>query len=135
MTQAPVTLYCRQCGQALTGPLRFLAEAARLELLEGQPLLPRGCYTRGDTLARPDIFRPDSTELLTRREDLLAEVSPGGTRIGCCGIDGLDGPNLFCQKGHPVGTEVSDCWTPHYVHLSLSNITTEEPRRAPRKKK
>jgi hypothetical protein len=29
---------------------------------------------------------------------------------GCCGLDGCDGPNLVCPKGHEIGTERSDCW-------------------------
>jgi len=42
-------------------------------------------------------------------------------RAGCCGLDGLDGPNLVCSNGHEVGTEKSDCWMPHAAVL-LENV-------------
>lgn len=32
---------------------------------------------------------------------------------GCCGLDGLDGPNQVCPCGAEVATEKSDCWMPH----------------------
>jgi hypothetical protein len=40
---------------------------------------------------------------------------------GCCGLDGCDGPNLVCTNGHEIGTEKSDCWTPHAAVL-LENV-------------
>jgi len=49
--------------------------------------------------------------------------SPDGRRLsGCCGRDGLDGPNLVCVNGHEVGTEKSDCWMPHAAVLLESVI-------------
>jgi hypothetical protein len=32
---------------------------------------------------------------------------------GCCGLDGLDGPNQLCACGAEVATEKSDCWMAH----------------------
>jgi hypothetical protein len=37
---------------------------------------------------------------------------------GCCGPDGSLGPTLQCLKGHDLGTEIGDCWQPHFVRLS-----------------
>jgi hypothetical protein len=35
-----------------------------------------------------------------------------GRRNGCCGPDGLDGPNLACTRcGAEVAIESADCWT------------------------
>ncbi|HPF38823.1 MAG TPA: hypothetical protein P5081_18535 [Phycisphaerae bacterium] len=43
---------------------------------------------------------------------------PEGRRNnGCCGLDGCDGPNLVCPADHEIGTEKSDCWTPHAALL------------------
>ncbi|RYE90865.1 MAG: hypothetical protein EOO75_09550 [Myxococcales bacterium] len=36
---------------------------------------------------------------------------------GCCGSDGMDGPNRKCVCGATVGTEWSDCWTAAEVRL------------------
>ena len=39
-------------------------------------------------------------------------VSDPARRNGCCGPDGMDGPNLKCAGcGAQVATEVADCWT------------------------
>ncbi|MFC7303854.1 hypothetical protein ACFQVC_06450 [Streptomyces monticola] len=37
---------------------------------------------------------------------------------GCCGLDGMDGPNLECRWCRAfVATKQSDCWTPQQVAL------------------
>jgi hypothetical protein len=39
-------------------------------------------------------------------------------RVGCCGPDGMEGPNLECARcGAQVATEVADCWTWQEVRL------------------
>jgi hypothetical protein len=35
-----------------------------------------------------------------------------GIDNGCCGSDGMDGPNRSCQCGAVIAIERSDCWTP-----------------------
>ncbi len=45
---------------------------------------------------------------------------------GCCGSSGLDGMNKTCGNGHEVATEVSDCWTPHYIGFNLEKIIIKE---------
>ena len=45
-------------------------------------------------------------------------VSNRAQRNGCCGPDGMDGPNLQCaQCSAQVATEVADCWTWQEVRL------------------
>ena len=45
-------------------------------------------------------------------------VGDTGRRNGCCGPDGMDGPNLKCAGcGAQVATEVADCWTWQEVRL------------------
>ena len=35
---------------------------------------------------------------------------------GCCGLDGLDGPNLLCERcGAEVAVKKTDCWMPHCI--------------------
>jgi hypothetical protein len=39
-------------------------------------------------------------------------------RNGCCGLDGLDGPNLVCAGcGAEIATKQSDCWSQQQVTL------------------
>jgi len=52
--------------------------------------------------------------------------SDRGRQNGCCGLDGLDGPNLTCANGHEVGTEKSDCWMPHAAVLLETVISANE---------
>jgi hypothetical protein len=41
-----------------------------------------------------------------------AVVSIPGHSAGCCGLDGLDGPNQVCVRCRAVlGTARTDCWT------------------------
>jgi hypothetical protein len=41
-------------------------------------------------------------------------------RIGC------DGVNTVCGNGHEVGTECSDCWMPHFLHLGRTAVDVNE---------
>jgi len=35
---------------------------------------------------------------------------------GCCGLDGLDGPNLQCDGcGNYVAVKMTDCWESHCI--------------------
>src|SRR6266571_1330633 len=54
-------------------------------------------------------------------------------RNGCCGLDGMDGPNLVCPNAHEVGTEKSDCWMPHAAVLleNVSGVMSEIARMSP----
>jgi len=44
-------------------------------------------------------------------------LTTAGKRLaGCCGLDGMDGPNLLCdQCGAEVAIKKTDCWMPHCV--------------------
>jgi hypothetical protein len=37
-------------------------------------------------------------------------------------VDGLDGINTFCENGHQIGTEQSDCWTERLLHAPSANL-------------
>jgi hypothetical protein len=46
---------------------------------------------------------------------------------GCCGWDGMDGPNQVCQCGSEVGTLQNDCWTSHvFIAQPLATIILDE---------
>jgi hypothetical protein len=51
-----------------------------------------------------------------RLEGALVDVE--GRAAGCCGLDGLDGPNQRCAAcGSVVGTARTDCWTAKEVRF------------------
>ena len=45
-------------------------------------------------------------------------ISTGTNDAGCCGSDGMDGPNRQCVCGAIVATESSDCWTAAVVSFA-----------------
>lgn len=114
-------LYCR-CGVPITVPLD--RTTALLSALDGQPLVPDGNLYRVEGGFDAWTARPG--DWLVNKAD-LRNCRDGGVRNGCCGVDGQDGLNIFCSQGHDVGTEVSDCWTPHFVLIDQSKIRTKKP--------
>jgi hypothetical protein len=108
---------------------KILSPLTALVLLcekDGQPLLPAGRYLLSsaflDASTTWDTITCD--EILLNGGDVL-NSQPGGTRNGCCGMDGLAGINTFCRIGHPLGTEKSDCWMPHFILIPLIHIHLE----------
>lgn len=56
------------------------------------------CSPAGAIAGNPDDLAPDA-------------LKSAGIDNGCCGSDGLDGPNRACLCGAKVATQWSDCWT------------------------
>ena len=120
------------CGQALTRPVQRLA--ALPERVEAQypnyhPTVPVGSWAL-------DTEPPSSISSkvvhggwpVLNPDDLLdLPAYPQGRNSGCCGRDGLDGPNVVCPVcGGEVATVRDDCWT--YVEARLEpQAVTYEP--------
>jgi hypothetical protein len=117
-------LFCNACGAQLTEPLTIVSdkdpsiEAPRFEA--GLTLAARGTAyassepivrSRGDTPANLQ-FSPQHWIDPDDLTDRVSETRKRGRLNGCCGFDGLDGPNQVCRCGAEVGTLQSDCWTP-----------------------
>jgi uncharacterized protein (TIGR02996 family) len=112
---APVAFRCAACGLTLTGPLWPLADAAWVGEADGTPLVPAGYFMQSDGTLRAGMAGHYCVNLADLRN---TGPHPDSRRHnGCCGADGCDGPNTVCGNGHEVGTECSDCWMPHFVHL------------------
>jgi hypothetical protein len=140
MTDERGALFCKSCGARLTAwltPIRDPAELWRLGQFGQtqtvkQPVCPvppgRALMVSSEVLS---VLRADHGLDLTEGgiwlhlSDLLAEVGYAARRriAGCCGLDGMDGPNRACPCGAEVGTERSDCWTWHY--FAAEPATTE----------
>jgi len=109
-------LRCAQCNVPVTSELRHLSDLSQITLEDQKELIPSGWYVTAEEIRH--LYPSDTIvgdEFILSLRDLVS-AHPAGIRNGCCGADGLDGPNLFCPEGHPIATEVSDCWTAHFIH-------------------
>lgn len=101
---------CRRCRTELTRPAREVPLPAPddhrppEDTGAGLPLPPRvpaGTYAATES---GFVLHPGDVRGLT-------PIHGRGRRNGCCGMDGLDGPNLACGGcGADVATERNDCW-------------------------
>ncbi len=121
-----LSLRCALCNLQVSEVLNPLTDLAMLSEEDGHPLLPAGLYVMSSTF----LDAGHSWDTITRDEIILnlndvLNCQAGGVRNGCCGVDGLDGINTFCRSGHPLGTEKSDCWMPHFIHIPLAHVHLE----------
>ena len=117
-------LICNACGARLTRALDVRSgkdpSVPSPELIDQQPLTPRGTvYKSYEPLLHTSAETEDPLDLVPQYwvnpDDLCEAVGLTKRRErlnGCCGLDGLDGPNQLCACGAEVGTLQTDCWTP-----------------------
>ncbi|MFU8828176.1 MAG: hypothetical protein ACNA8P_01970 [Phycisphaerales bacterium] len=121
--QKTVTILCAACSRQLCVALRWINDDDEVCHEDGREMLPPSTIGRAsyEPIADLEWHAMNDTDLLVQRSS-LRNVLETGTRSGCCGPDGGDGPNLSCNCGAIIGTEVSDCWMPHFVTLLQSAI-------------
>jgi hypothetical protein len=121
-----IVLRCAQCDIQVSKLLAPFTDLALLDHEDKQALLHEGFHMMSASFldAGNDWSTITREEIILNLNDVL-NSKPGGRRNGCCGVDGLAGINTFCQNGHPLGTEKSDCWMPHFIHILLANIHLE----------
>jgi hypothetical protein len=118
------TLACRSCRTPLSVPLTELElDAAPVQLADGLDAIPRGCMWRAHS-GFAAFGQLGVGDLLCCRRDLPG-AQDGNGRIGCCGPNGLDGPNLRCVCGSDIATQFGDCWQPHVVCVQQKRVTCE----------
>ncbi len=106
-------LICKLCSSELSPELSLASIRERNEG-DGEDFLRRGSVMQEDGsyfLGRQDAY-------IVHVDDAIGvHLTNDGKRIaGCCGLDGMDGPNLQCDKcGVYVATKMDDCWMPHCV--------------------
>ena len=110
-----VVFECPVCRVSITRPLRHLEPGASLCLEAGKQAVPEGYFG----FNTQDYWTDGGSRVLVNLNDLVGtEHHPDTRRLnGCCGLDGCDGPNLICSKGHDIATERSDCWMAHAAVL------------------
>lgn len=116
-------LRCRECGAAISRPLRETSSEAKFSDKDQQQVVPAGFFARAEqvVISGKKPYARYQGEVLVGIPD-LPFVLKGGDRNGCCGPMGGGGFNLFCPDDHPVGTEFGDCWMPHCVQIPLSLV-------------
>jgi hypothetical protein len=123
MEDRRVFFQCPFCKAAITKPLLPLTPQQPLSLEDGKAAVLVGFFgikTREQWSAEGSI--------LVNLSDLVGtQHHPDSRRLaGCCGLDGMDGPNLVCANGHEIGTEKSDCWMPHAAVLLDTVVQVDE---------
>ena len=136
-------LACRSCGAFLSNPVRSVStydqfhahcdsEVDGVSITAGWFLVPnaelrRACRKEGEL---PAVISGSLMNL----EDLTPTaryIRPRHKLVGCCGIDGFDGPNRTCPCGAIIGTEFSECFQtqrfePYMKNTEWVRLDTEE---------
>lgn len=116
-----ILLACQRCRQALTKPLQALngtADNFRAHARNGNlpfaMAIHDSLWKEGDPHGRKEDGYLTTWISLAGLSDGMMDTTDYRRLNGCCGLDGLDGPNQVCRNcGRYVGTKVTDCWTPH----------------------
>jgi hypothetical protein len=106
-------LVCKQCSIRLSNELQPILASERNEEY-GADFLPDGKVIQEDGT----WFRERSGDYVVNLRDVVnVRLTNDSKRLnGCCGLDGLDGPNLQCENcGIYVATKQTDCWQPHCI--------------------
>ena len=109
MTEATI-FTCGHCERWLTRPVRELGRLPD-RVLGDYPAPSPPTVEQGTWALDPAL---DGGTPVLHPADLLEPVPhPDSMRlVGCCGRDGLDGPNVICpQCQFEVATVRDDCWT------------------------
>jgi hypothetical protein len=123
--EAVTVFSCGNCRRSLSADLREVPLPPPVTEEEPgidrflPPWLPRGAYAAN----------PDTDEFALHPDDVCAmSTHPDLRRCGgCCGLDGVDGPNLVCDNcGAEVATRYSDCWSQQYIGLVPQAVTVTD---------
>ena len=113
---------CRACGAVLTLPARQLSILPETRYADEDEVSMRPTVEQGTWAVdpAPRLIASDGTAASTAGCIVVhpgdaSGLEPHPDRLrssGCCGHDGLDGPNRRCASCHQdVATLSDDCWT------------------------
>ena len=115
LTEATIFV-CAGCERLLTRPVRQLADLPQ-RVAGDYPVRNPPTVEQGTWASDRDL---DGGTPVLHLADVLEQVPhpDGGRENGCCGRDGLEGPNLLCPGcQREVATVRDDCWTFQEVRL------------------
>jgi len=113
-----IKLYCKVCNVKLTDHLEEIHESA-LVFNDGEAAIAKDKFSVHTENGNKEIVVAIDSYFLENHKDTLRFT-------GCCGSSGSDGMNKTCANGHEVATEVSDCYTPHYIGFNLKKVIIKE---------
>lgn len=126
-----IALHCKACNMPLSEwvvPVRTVAGMTSIfdagpYSEDGLTPVPKGMalFLEGDVLAAYQQQNPgwnpkDQPKIWMNLADILHDKiwsEHPNLLAGCCGPDGMHGPNRLCRCNAEIGTESSDCWTLH----------------------
>jgi len=124
---------CSKCGSSLSSSLDELGvDALARDAKDRAPTVPAGSVVRDPQPVTFTVTSPGGA--VRSREDAPAYalvVHPDdarrlrsvGSDNGCCGSDGLDGPNRACSScGKLVAIARTDCWTPAEIRFLPTTV-------------
>lgn len=127
-----VTIVCGSCGNTLSRALSQLdvipnPRRAQPEDERFLPTIPEGAWARDPEPIGWQGQLPTSTLgcLVINPADAIGLLSSDDPvrNSGCCGHDGLDGPNLLCRScRNEVATLRDDCWSLLEVRFEPSAV-------------
>lgn len=80
-------------------------------------------WIAGRSAYPPSVAHPQPAVLLDEDDLAPGVATDAQAAVGCCGIDGHEGPNLTCPGcGALVGTVFDDCWTPAESRLDPAAV-------------
>jgi len=113
-----IKIYCKTCNVKLTDELEEIHEST-LAFNDGKAAIAKDKFSVHTENGNKELIVAIDSYFLKDHKDI-------GRFTGCCGSSGLDGMNKTCINGHEVATEVSDCYTPHYIGFNLKKVIIKE---------
>ena len=102
-------LICQNCKVEISKQVTELKNFNLLTDNNGQDYIPEGFF----------IVKTKGSIIINIKDLINSNYHPNRSRLnGCCGYDGCEGVNRICINNHEIGTEMSDCWMPHYLELN-----------------
>jgi hypothetical protein len=111
-------LRCAICSIAISNEIIQLQDLSLLIEDDGKDHISKGFYRIGTE--HDDVIQADNGFILNIADMINTKYSEQAA-FGCCGLSGGD-MNTLCNNGHEIGSECSDCWLPHYIHIPLNTV-------------
>ena len=110
------TIRCSACGRILTKPLQSVSVDFVAEYEDAQDVVEPGQILIAD---ESYATRLGGCYVTNIADVISTKYHPDKNRLqGCCGYSDSEGPNLVCECGVEVGSEMSDCWVPRMSYFS-----------------
>lgn len=117
-----IEIYCKKCKCKLTDKL-IEVPYSQLHWDEGTGIMELDQFA----FFKNKIIRNENI-VVAVAEYYLENHSDYKRFSGCCGSSSFNSLNKTCKNGHEVATEISDCWTAHYLEFDRQKIIIKETK-------